>query len=373
MIINTAGLASLADMYRQTYLTPYNKEGQELITKEMWNKFWTIWGGTTNYLSGSKEGESFWKNITLSCLDLMEHVGAYVVGEFDCHNDEQLSEVWATLIKSWYFSKVWIIKSEEVMNQEIVLAESDLHKNNISEERLLRGNPFRLFERYQNSDGKYFFKSLLTGIDYFKLDPKEMICLSLNDGANFRKWWKVNMEYVAGKSRVVDATKALSKTVQVIVRNKESFDSERSQIENPSVFYELKRQAGTVGAKEQNLYQAMPIIEGQRIKDMQEIIQTMYDKECELLGFTTNSNDKKERLTVAENYKDLRQITNLQDYQLKNLKIFEKKLKERGWVKENFKIEISGLTYAQGLPDTVQAGSNPEELNIQKPIEDSQE
>lgn len=138
------------------------------------------------------------------------------------------------------------------------------------------------------------------------------------------------MEYVAGKSRVIDATKALSKTVQVVVRNKDNFKAECAQIENPAVFYKLIRDTGTTGAKEQNLYQAMPIIDGQRVKDMQEIIQSQYDKECEILGVTTNSNNKKERLTVAENYKDLRQITNLQDFQLKSLKIFERKLKAMG-------------------------------------------
>ncbi|OAL09724.1 hypothetical protein A6V39_05490 [Candidatus Mycoplasma haematobovis] len=372
MIISTSGISSFADLYRQKFISPYTEEGQSIVTKEMLDKAWHIYKSTTNYLTDVDE--PYWKNITLNCLDQMDHIGSYWVGEFDCHNEDLLNEIWEPLIKEWYFGKVWIIKSEEIMNQEIQMAESDVYKDNIPEEKLFRNNPFRLFYMRQKDDGKYYFKSLLTGIDYFDLDPKEMIYLSLSGGANFRKWWKINMEYVAGKSRVVDATKALSKTVQVVVRNQETFDTEKSQIQNPSVFYELIRQSGTVGAKEQNLYQAMPIIDGQRVKDMKEIIQSMYEKECEMLGVTINSNDKKERLTVAENYKDLRQVTNLQDYQLKSLKIFEKRLKDKGWVKENFKIEISGLTYAQGLPDTVQSNSNPQQqFNIQKPIENSEE
>lgn len=368
MIVNLAGVSSLAyDMYKDTITNPYDEEGKPIITKEQWDKYWEMKKKTTNYLGTGEGGELFWKNITLECLDLMDHVASYVVGEFDCHNDEQLSEVWEILIKHWYFGNVWLIKSEEVMELEIQLSESQTYKDKIPENKLFRGNPFRLFSMYRTESGNTFFKSLLTGIDCFQLDPKEMIHLSLNDGANFRRWWKRNMDYVAGKSRVIDAAKALSKTVQVIVRNRESFKEERSQIENPSVMYELKRQSGTVGAKEQNLYQEMPLIDPQRVKDMKDIFQSIYDKECEMMGFTVNSNDKKERLTVAEDYKDMRQVTNIQDWQIKNLKIFERKLKEFNWVKEGFRIEISGLTFAQGLPDTVtpsgQVIENPENNN----------
>lgn len=353
-------------MYKGNLInTAYDAEGKPIITKEQWDKYWDMKKKTTNFLSSSGETEIFWKNVTLECLDLMDHIASYVVGEFDCHNDEQLSEVWEILIKHWYFGHVWLIKSEEVMELELNLAESKTYKDKIPENKLFRGNPYRLFEIYRTETGNTFFKSLLTGIDCFTLDPKEMIYLSLNNGTNFRRWWKKNMDYIAGKSRVVDAAKALSKTVQVIVRNKEAFREERAQINNPSVMYELKRQSGTVGAKEQNIYQEMPLIDSQRVKDMKEIFQSLYDKECELMGFTVNSNDKKERLTVAEDYKDMRQITNIQDWQLKNLKIFERKLKEKSWVEEGFKIEISGLTFAQGLPDTVtpdgQVIDNPEE------------
>lgn len=123
------------------------------------------------------------------------------------------------------------------------------------------------------------------------------------------------MEFVSGRSRVIDSLKALSKTIQVIVRNQNTYDNEREQIENPSVFYELQRQAGTqgTGPTEQNLYQQMPIIDGQRIRDMLDVVQTIYEKDCEFMGVTINSNEKKERLTAGENYKDLRRVTNLQD------------------------------------------------------------
>lgn len=363
MLINTAGLSSLYDMYKQTALTPYTQAGQTIITKQMWDRYWEIQIKDTNFLAGGREGEPFWKNVTLACLDLMDHVGAYMIGEFDCHNNEELSEIWANLIKAWYFGKVWIIKSEDVMNLEISLATSEAYRESIPEEKLFRGNPFRIFERYQNSKNQYLFKSLLTGIDGFELNPEEMIYLSLNEGANFRRWWKINMEYVSGLSRITDSIKALNKTVQVIVKNQRNYRYEEAQIENPSVFFRIERQTGTLGAKEQNIYQDMPIIDtGDRVKIMKDLIESMYQRQCEILGFTINSNDKKERLTVAENYKDLRQITNLQDWQLKNLKIFEKKLKKFGWVDEGFKIEIAGLAYAQGLPDTVLSNQLPNNL-----------
>lgn len=357
LINNPATISSLYDMYKVNAFSAFSEEGQRMITMEMWQKYWQIQTKTFNYLKSSGS-QPFWKNITLRCLRLLDYVGYYMVGEFDAHNDEFIEELWPIIIKAWYFGKLWVIKSDDIMNQEILLSESEIYRGKVMEHKLYRDNPYRLFELQEIRDGKYYFKSLLTGITDFEIDPKEMIYLSLNEGMNFIEWWRINMEFVSGRSRVIDSLKALSKTVQVIVRNQNTYDSEREQIENPSVFYELQRQAGTqgTGPTEQNLYQHMPIIDGQRIRDMLDAVQTIYEKDCEFMGVTINSNEKKERLTAGENYKDLRRVTNLQDWQLKSLKVFESKLKKRGWVKDDFKIEISGLAFAQGLPDTVLTG-----------------
>lgn len=357
LINNPAIVSSLYDMYKVNAFTPFSQEGQRIISMEMWQRHWHIKTKTLNYLKGSGS-EPFWKNLTLRCLRLIDYVGYYMVGEFDAHNDEFIEELWPVIIKAWYFGKLWVIKSDVVKQQEIMLAESDIYRDKVPEHKLYRDNPYRLFELQNFKDGKYYFRSLLTGITDFEIDPKEMVYLSLNEGLNFIEWWRINMEFVSGRSRVVDSLKALSKTVLVVVRNQNAYDNEREQIENPSVFYELQRQAGTqgTGSTEQNLYQHMPVIDGQRIRDMQDVVQSLYEKDCEFLGVTMNSNDKKERLTAGENYKDLRRITNLQDWQLKSLKTFEARLKRKGWVEKKFRIEISGLAFAQGLPDTVLTG-----------------
>lgn len=364
MYIRGATASSLLDMYREGTFSKITGPNQPIITERMWKLHWDLLKTDINSLEGGIENQLYWKNITLKCLDLMDHVGDYMVGEFDCHNDDEIAEIWEPLIKNWYFGDVWITYDRQIMDEEIAIAE----KEGIPERNLRRDNPFRIFSSKSETNlfnlgkaGRFFFKSLLTGVE-MQLDPKEMINISWNDGKSWRRWWIANLEYIAGKSRVIDGLKALSKTVKVNINNKAAFEAERSQLENPGVFYVLKRQTGEV--TESNIYQAMPIIDGGRVKDLLEIVDKNYRDECEKMGFTLNSNDKKERLTVAENYKDLRQITNLQDAQLKKLKIFERKLKEKGWVSNNFKIEISGLTYAQGLPDTVQAGKPQEEPQI---------
>lgn len=365
MIIKKA-LSSLYDMYGDYCGGGYFTEvDQKFLTKDRWDLHWDIYKGTFNYLGsgcnnrGQGGTQSFWKNVTLAVFDLMDYVAAYVSGEFTVENEENLEEIWEILIKNWYFDGVWIIKSEEIKNREIAMAESGAY--DIPENKLFRENPFRLFKRTTSKEGnKYYFKSLLTGIDYFELDPKEMIYISLNEGANWRRWWKANMEYVAGISRVVEALKSLSKTAQVIVKNPRTFEQEEAQIENPSVFYRINRLTSGqhIGAKEQNIYQYMPLIEGSRVADMKNIVESLYDKECSRLGVTMNANEKKERLTSAENYKDLKSITNLQAHQLRSLKRLEKKLKNKGWVEEDFFIDIGGSTFAQGLPDPIVNGGS---------------
>lgn len=71
------------------------------------------------------------------------------------------------------------------MEREILLSESNVYAGRVMENKLYRENPYRLFELQEIRDGKYYFKSLLTGLDYFEIDPKEMIYLSLNEGMNF--------------------------------------------------------------------------------------------------------------------------------------------------------------------------------------------
>lgn len=344
MFFGNQKIAHLYDLFRDSAITGINAADTRFTTKKDFNLHTKLQKADLPFAG--------LESLNMKCLNLMDRRAKYMVGEFDIHNEDYLLELWEPLIKAWYFGRVWVIKSEDVMELELGLAE----ELRIPEHKLYRGNPFRLFDQYTDSEGKILFKSLLTGIDNFDLDPKEMISLSNDDGQTFYMLWAINMNYLAGQVRVTEAFKACSKTISAIVRNKDSFQNESAQIENPSVIYKIYRQTGGT-ALEQTLYQEMKLIETVTVKDMLDINEEIAKKDLAFLGVVTNSTEKKERLTVAENLKDSRLMTNIQDSQLKNLKAFENKLKQKGWVKENCRIEIAGLSLTQ------EQSEQPQEFN----------
>ena len=67
------------------------------------------------------------------------------------------------------------------------------------------------------------------------------------------------------------------------------------------------------------------------------------------MGYVQNMNDKKERLTTGENFKDLHAITNVQYRNLTELNAFARRFK-RKYPEKELNFNLSNWGQAEGIP-----------------------
>lgn len=130
------------------------------------------------------------------------------------------------------------------------------------------------------------------------------------------------------------------------------YDPQRAELENVSLrsrnyVFDVDRVENRGG--DYNSYDLLDVMPAEVPKSILDTITAYLDTEGSKLGYTQNMNDKKERLTTGENYKDLHGISNVQFLMLTWLKSFGRRFKNK-YPNIDLDFGLSNQSDALGVP-----------------------
>lgn len=286
---------------------------------------------------------------TTQHFDKRKQITDYFAGEYTETNDEEFAVIFEKFFEYWYWSEIWVCYSETLLETEI---QSWKNRLDIEKQKCAYKCPYRLFTKVKRiSQTKSVYSSIWTGIHY-EIDEEiiPMIYASCNNGLNERMWRRLIKEHIAGIQQFITVQNLSTKVLFCNKINETEFNKEKEQLKKVDPIFHVN---GTELTKK-NQYDVMQICDTVLPKTILDNITAYFLKESAGLGYVENMNDKKERLTTGENFKDLKAISNIQYRHLKNLNTFAKNFNDEYPDKDlNFNLSNWGAE-SQGVPTPIE-------------------
>lgn len=174
-----------------------------------------------------------------------------------------------------------------------------------------------------------------------------MVWASANGGMFYIWWREILKNWIGGLQKFFISTNLLIKRVLRQKYNPDTARTENESLNNLSAVFDVDRIENMTG--DYNSYDKFDIMPPEVPKAILDTITQYVDVEGSKLGYTQNMNDKKERLTTGENFKDLHGITNVQGLLLNWLNKFGRHFQEEYPDKE-LEFQLSNQSDAEGIP-----------------------
>lgn len=299
----------------------------------------------------------------------LEFVWKYFCGEFeirckDRYFREQFARVWPEFIRGWYFGCIYVGYGrdfEEIDRRVVEKKGEDFDLDYVT-------GRFRLYTK--SADGTFYsIFAKQSGLEFDKEQRMRLVrCESAPAGSNhWMYWWFLWIETLDGLERYKQAVKALSKKVILTPKNKEEKEDIIYQMEDKgtivsrsssSPFGESGETTFTIGKTKVEPLEFMNNDTPSRIL---EGIQKYFEFNAAHLGFAgEHTEQKKERLTVAENWPKQKTVSNVRAFLINSLnRCFDEMRFRLGdkVVPEDLKIVPANQAFAQGLPDMTTGGT----------------
>lgn len=314
----------------------------------------------TTRASAAGELGTLLKDFHLAALYRLKRVGEYIQGEYKAKSEDEefLNEfnlIFPEFIEGWYWRTIYIGYGEDLVEQERkALIKAELP---YKPQKCKFNSKFRLYTKIDVDTGiKKIgeYTSILSSVTGLKIENSRLIPITCNEGANWLQWIELVREYNAGNQKFISAFNACIKRLSVVVVNKEAFDWERKQFQNNNIYWvKFKDQTRGINNNKDKTIEIMP---PELVLQILNLNQAYFETQAAWLGFAgKGTNNKTERLTAAENYQNLKIISNIQESNLRKLNTIAWLMKETFGevVPDDLKFEISGQGIAKGLPESM--------------------
>lgn len=274
-------------------------------------------------------------------------ISDYFTGEYTETTDEEFQEIWPIFFHHWYYNNVYICYSQEVLQMEI-----DDWKENMSPMAYNKWNyhwknPYRLFRLVSRLDENIgTFRSIYSGRPY-TLDERKtpMVMASCNNGRNWKIWNFILKEEVASDVFFKTLQRLSVKRILRKVSDEESKNSENKSLRNLDPVFDINNMSTEMA----NEYEELNIAHPEIAKGILDNNIAWFLNRSSNLGYMQNANDKKERLTTGENFKDLHGVSNIQYRNLKQLNAFGRLFAEF-YPDKKLNFNLSNWGEAEGIP-----------------------
>lgn len=282
----------------------------------------------------------FSKNI----YDFQRQITDYFAGEYTETTDDEFQEIWKDFFYHWYWDDVYVCYSPELLNIQI---ESWKERLDINKYKSHWRCPYRLLKLVKREEqNKGIYSCIWTGIHY-EIDETQipMVWASANDGMNWRYWRDLIKEFIAAEQYFIKTQKLSGKRIIRDIKNTDNVTQENENLAHTSVIFDINATDATM----KNRYVPFDACHPEIPKGIWDNAINWFRTRAGLLGYIQNMNDKKERLTTGENFKDLHGATNIQINNLKQLNNFGREFSLEYPGKElNF--NLSNWGEAEGIP-----------------------
>ena len=269
----------------------------------------------------------------------------YFIGEYTETTDDEFQEIYDKFFHRWFWDDVYVCYSQEVLEIE---KESWIGRVDINEDEAFGHNPYRLFKLVKKTpEGINTYYSVYTGLHY-EIDTNTipMVWASCNKGRNWRDWSFLIKEFIGAEQSFIITQRLASKRIQREVKNQATIVKENTNLECLGTVFDIE----VVDVANKNKYEPFRACDPEIPRGIWDNLLNWFMTRAGWLGYVQNMNDKKERLTTGENFKDLHAVTNVQYRNIKRLNAFGRLFGIKYPGKElNF--NLSNWGEAQGVPE----------------------
>ena len=252
--------------------------------------------------------------------------------------------MWEHFFEHWYWEDVYICHSEEVLKLEV---ESWKDRLDINHDFCNSDNPYRLFKLVKRLDNSNAVcSSIYTGENY-EIDTSviPMVWASANKGLNWIYWRELIKDFIGGEQSFITTQKLVNKRLIRKTKNEVNAKNEDANLRTLEPVFDVNSTDATL----KNTYEPFFICPPEVPRGLWDNLLNWFMTRAGWLGFVQNMNDKKERLTTGENFKDLHAVSNVQYRNLKALNKFGRLL-GRKYPGKELNFNLSNWGEAQGLP-----------------------
>lgn len=281
---------------------------------------------------------------------LIYQITDYFTGEYTETTDEDFQEIWKDFFYHWYWSDIYLCHSEEILEEE---KKSWKDRLDINPDKCHGDCPYRLFKLVKRIDqNKGIYASVWTGLHY-EIDREivPLVWASANDGMNWIWWRELIEEFIGGEQLFIKTQKLAGKRILREIKDNNSAENENKDLDCNAVVFDINASEAVL----KNRYLPFDACNPEIPKGLWDNLLNWFMTKAGWLGYMQNMNDKKERLTTGENFKDLHAVSNIQYRNLKQLNQFARKF---GKVYPNIQLNfnVSNWGEAAGLPQGEFAG-----------------
>lgn len=310
-------------------------------------------------------------NTLIHIFHKMEFVWKYFCGEFeircrDRYFREQFARVWPEFIRGWYFGTVYVGYGADFEEIDRRAFEKD---GEVFDLDCVTGR-FRLYTKTAN--GRFY--SIFTKQGNLEFDRGQINRLvkcqcekGSNISSNWLYWFYLWTETLDGLDRYQIAVKALSKKVILTPKNKEEKEAILHQMDDKSTIVSRSSSSpmGETGETTFTLgktkVEPLEFMNNDTPARIFEGIQKYFEFMAAHLGFSgEHTEQKKERLTAAENWPKQKTVSNVRTYLINSLNACFDEMRAKFGdkvVPEDLKIVPTNQAFAQGLPVQQQGGT----------------